>query len=297
MNPLFKSILPIFVFSWLFYSCDKEQEQIPSYLHISKFSFTSDPTTQGLGTYEIVGAKVFVNGKEIGNFEIPCTVPVLAEGTSYIEVYPNIKQNGSYSNQKYFKPYTGFIDTIKLKKGQIDTIQPVTKYRSNVKFLWIEDFEDQAISMIKSGYNNSDDSIVPLPTNTSGVDQPFSGSNYCGYINLVKDTQIIFERSSLFAYSIPNLGTDVYLELDVKSNQALQIGVYTDNNINVIQSPVMVVNSTDNAWKKVYVNLVSETGDLASGSKIRVFFGLYKSIDSNVDQYLMIDNIKLLYVQ
>lgn len=296
MNPLFKTFIFIVFTSWLFVSCDKEQEKIPSYLHISQFTFTSSSSVQGLGTSEIIGAKVFVNGKEMGNFEIPVTLPVLTEGRAYIEIYPNIKENGSYSKQKYFKPYTGYLDTLQLKAGRIDTVRPVSTYRSNTKFVWMEDFEDQAISMIRSGASNTDDSIICLSTTQTGVDQPFSGSKFCGYINLKQDTATIFERSSLFTYELPNLGTDVYVEMDIKTNSYFQVGIYSDDNVNLVQSPVMVVNPTDGAWKKIYVNLVNETGGLSTGTKVRIFFGMYK--DQGVEaQYAMIDNIKLVYVE
>ncbi len=297
MNLLFKSFLPLFVFASLFYSCDKEDEQVPAYLHITKFSFTSKVSDFGLGTSEIISAKVFVNGQEIGNFELPATIPVLSSGKSIIEVFPNVKENGSISNQKYYKPYTSFRDTLFLTPKVIDTIVPTSTYRSNTNLVWMEDFEDQAISMVKSGYNNSKDSIVAIPTNTSGVDQPFTGSDYTGYVNITDDTLVIFERSTVNSFELPNLGTDVYVEMDIKTNVPVQVGIYADNNITVIQSPVLVVNATDGKWKKIYVNLKSETGDLASGTKVRIFLGTYKESGDTVDKHIYIDNLKLLYVQ
>lgn len=297
MNLLFKSFLPLIVVASLLSSCDKEDEPIPSYLHITKFSFTSNPVTQGLGTYDIIGAKVFVNGKEIGNYELPVTIPVLSSGNAIVEVFPNIKENGSISNQKYYKPYQSFLDTVFLEPKLIDTIRPKSTYRSNTNFAWIEDFEDQAVSLQPSGLSNTKDSLVVIPSNTVGVDMPFTGSNYVGFINIQNDSDVIFERSTVSTFVLPNLGTDVYVELDIKTNIVFQIGVYTDDNINIIQAPVLVVNPTDGNWKKIYVNLKSETGDLSTGTKVRLFFGTYKDNGDTVDKYIYLDNLKLVYVQ
>ncbi|MCC6817909.1 MAG: hypothetical protein IT245_03335 [Bacteroidia bacterium] len=297
MSPLFKSFITLCVLAILFTSCDKEQEVTPAYLHLTKFSFSSDPNSQGLGTSEIIGAKVFVNGAEIGNFELPVTIPVLSSGNSIVEVFPNIKENGVSSNQKYYKPYNSYVDTLMLAPGRIDTIRPSSTYRTNCKFEWIEDFEDQAISLIESGLDNTLDSIVVLPTNTPGVDQPFAGSNYCGFISIPEDTSVIFERSTLRTFTVPNLGTSVYVELDIKTNLDVQIGIYSDDNIDIIQSPVMVVYNTKGNWKKIYVNLASETGDLSTNTKIRVFIGTYKENGDTEDKYIYLDNLKLVYLQ
>lgn len=297
MNPLFKSILPLFVVATLFHSCDQEKEPIPSYLHIAKFTVSSNGTTQGLPTNEVVGAKVFVNGAELGNFELPVTIPVLAKGNCKVEVFPNVKENGISSEQKYYKVYQSFLDTLELREGKIDTIQPHTEYRSACTFDWIEDFEDQAVSLTQSGMDNTPDSIKVIPTNTPGVDQPFSGSNYCGLISLTQDSALIFERSTLNPFTVPNLGAAVYVELDIKTNIDVQIGIYSDNNVDIIQSPVMVVYNTNDVWKKIYVNLAPETGDLSAGTKIRVFFGTYKDKTVTGEKHIYLDNLKLVYLQ
>jgi hypothetical protein len=297
MNPLFKSVLSLFVFSILFFSCDREEESIPSYLHIKKFTLTANPSVTGLGTYEITSAKVFVNGFEIGNFELPVTIPVLVEGTAHIELFPNVKENGMSSNQKYYKPYNGFKDTLLLNKGKIDTIQPKTSYRENTHFQWIEDFENQSTSLVQSGKDNTDDTLLIIPTNTVGVDQPFSGSQYCGFVKLGTNTEDkVFERSSLLFYDVPPVGSDYYLEMDIKANQQMQVGIYIDNGTQFIQTPILISNSTNGEWKKIYINLKSETADQPAGTKVSVFFGLYKSADTTEDQVLYIDNIKLLHL-
>ena len=297
MNHLFKSFLILFVFSSFFLSCDQEKEAIPSYLHISKFTLSSNPLTQGLNTSDIISAKVYVNGAEIGTFELPATFPVIASGKAEIIVFPNIKENGSSNSQKYFKPYESFTQTVNLEAGKIDSLKPSITYRSNANFRWMEDFEDQAISIVKSGANNTNDSFYTIPTSAPGVDQPFTGSNYCGFINVTSDSFVVFERSTLSTFNdIPFLGTDVYVELDIKSEINVQVGVYSYNGADYDQAPVLVINPTGGKWKKIYVNLKPQIGDLTSGTPLRLFFGFYKEDNDKTDYKVYLDNLKLVYL-
>lgn len=296
MNHLFKFCPLLFVFA-LFQSCDQEKEEIPSYIHVNKFTLVTG-TSQGMNTSEIISAKVFVNGSEIGNFELPVNVPVKAAGKCIVNIFPNIKENGSINSQLYFKPYEYFIDTIELTRGKIDTVKPLIHYKTGTTFAWLEDFEDQGLHMSKSGTNTTDDSLLVIPTSTPGVDQPFAGpaSKYCGYIHSTWDSLVVFEMSQQTTFSLPGIGADVYVEMDIKTNIGFQVGVYTDDGVNLVQSPVVLVLPTSGKWKKFYVNLKPETGNLDPGTQVRVFFGFIKDegVTDDVDVYL--DNIKLVYV-
>jgi hypothetical protein len=296
MNHLFRSFITIFVFSILLSACDKEKEIVPSYLHISKFTLTAKPLTQGLGTFEIPSAKVFVNGMEIGNFELPVTLPVTTEGLVKIEIFPNVKENGLGNTQKYYKPYNYYSGEITLRKGGIDTIKPAITYKDSAKFRFIEDFENQGTKLEPSG-TNIDDSFMIISTSTPGVDQPFAGSNFCGYLNMKTDSFGVFQRSTIETFSnLPNLGTDIYVELDIKTNINLQVGILVYDGTYWVPIPVMVAFPTNNKWKKFYVNLKPETGDLSAGSLVKIFVGCYKDDNDTEDKYVYIDNIKLLYV-
>ncbi len=297
MNPLFKPFLFFFVFSALFISCDKEKEGIPSYIHLGKFTINTNPGTQGLNTHDIPSAKVFVNGMEIGNFELPATFPVLAEGNCKVEVYPNIRENGSSNSQKYFKPYEAYTIQANLAKRRVDTIRPVSTYRSNTNFKFLEDFEYPGIAFERGGANNSADSLVRIPTSTPGVDQPFSGSSHCGFVKVTSDSFITFQRNSTGSFTLPNLGTDNYVELDLKSNVSVQVGLLVFDNGSWVTVPVMVAFPTNDQWKKIYVNLKTETSDLQASTPLRLFFGFYKDDGDTQDKHVYIDNVKVLYVE
>jgi hypothetical protein len=297
MNHLFRSFILLFVFSALLSSCDKEKEGIPSYLHVTRFTFTTIPLSQGLNTSDISSAKVFVNGMEIGNFELPATFPVLAEGNAKVEIFPNIKENGLSNSQKYYKPYEAYSTQTVLELGKLDTIKPHTTYRSNATIKLVEEFEDPGIAFERSGANNTNDSLIRISTSSTGVDQPFGGSSYCGFVKLTSDSFVTFQRNSTGSFTLPNLGTDNYVELDIKSNINIQVGILVYDDGYWVTVPVMVAFPTNNQWKKIYVNLKTETSDLPAGTPIRLFFGFYKDDGDTEDKFVYIDNIKLVYVE
>ena len=58
-----------------------------------------------------------------------------------------------------------------------------------------------------------------------------------------------------------------------------------------------IIFDTETKWKKAYINLNSETGTLSSNSKIRLFFGIYKSgSDITTAPKVYLDNLKLIYL-
>lgn len=287
--------LLLFFTGLLFLNCNKEIEPIPAYLHVGKFNLTTNSSIQGLNTFEITSAKLFINGKEIGNFMLPANVPIIHSGEATVEIYPNIKENGIVNNQKYYTPYEAYIVKKTLIAGSIDSVFPITTYRENTNFAWMEDFEDQSISLQSFGQNSSKDSLKIIPTSNPGVNIPYSGSNYCGLIKMEKDSMAIFEVSTIQSYLLPNLGTNVYLELDVKSNTSFQIGIYTDDGFSVNQTPILVVLPTNDNWKKVYVNLKIETGSLPANTRTRIFFGAFKNSTTFIPE-IYFDNLKLVYL-
>ena len=85
--------------------------------------------------------------------------------------------------------------------------------------------------------------------------------------------------------------------MDFKSNTNFQVGIFTDDGTIISRNPVFYAFPTNDVWKKIYINLKPETGDLTSITTIRVFFGVYKD-PSNPDlkPLVYVDNLKLVYV-
>ena len=78
----------------------------------------------------------------------------------------------------------------------------------------------------------------------------------------------------------------------------MQFGIYADKQFSVEQIGVFVVSPTGGEWKKIYINLNSETGTLKDSDKIQIFFGIYNDGEKNPGfvPEIYIDNLKLVHL-
>ncbi|MBC7425915.1 MAG: hypothetical protein H7321_05210 [Bacteroidia bacterium] len=276
-------------------SCDRKKELIPSYLHITKFSFTTNFATQGAATSDISDVQVYANSQYMGTYELPVTIPIPLSGLTYLQLVPGIKENGSPNSRIPYVPYITYTDTIILAETRVDTVRPNTTYKPNAFFPLIEDFEDQSVSFAKSGNSNTIDSVKIITVGNPELFMPGVNSKFTGFIEM-NGTNFpeIFEITSLNSYLLPNRGTDVFIELDYKTNTFVQIGIYAEKPTIYEQIPLYVLYPTD-TYKKIYINLKVEVSDFDAGVKSKIFFGIYHN-DVNLQPRVYLDNIKLVYL-
>jgi len=278
--------------------CDKEEEDIPSYIYITKFDFSTVYSNHGAPSSNIEDVVVLVNNKEYGTYTLPALVPINEVGSSDVVLFPVIRENGGSQNRQVYAMYTSSKTNIDLEQKLIDTINPTTTYKSNVKMVWQEDFEDVGSTIQASPNSNSEDSIQRI--DSSSVEAFKSNySKYTGYINMQSiDTQEIFEYRTVNEWNVPNGDNDVFLEVDYKTNINMQFGIYADKQFSVEQIGVFVVSPTGGEWKKIYINLNSETGTLKDSDKIQIFFGIYNDGEKNPGfvPEIYIDNLKLVHL-
>src|SRR5688572_31891479 len=93
------SSLAIFLGGAFFSACEiiNPTEDTPSYLKINKIVLDprkNSTETYGTASNNITDAWVFVNGKLIGTFELPASIPVLESGSAKVEILPGIYGDG-----------------------------------------------------------------------------------------------------------------------------------------------------------------------------------------------------------
>jgi hypothetical protein len=293
---VFTFLLLVFV---SFSGCEKinPDEEIPSYLFIDTFTFTTNYLTEGAASEDIVDVWVFIDSDLMGVYELPATIPVKYEGKHTVKLFPGIKINGISQNRDIYSMYQSYERDVTFTKKETSSLSPYTKYKDNVKFEWIEDFEDQALSIASSGTHSSTDTIVLIDNTNPNLFEPGPNSNFSAYINMDTSTSFeIFEHTSLDKWIVPNNEQDVFLEINYKTNVAVQFGIYATKANSYDQIPVVVVlPSTE--WKKMYINLNTETSILDDNDKIQIFFGMFNDgRDPDFIPEIYLDNMKLLYL-
>ena len=152
-----KCLRYIFLFgiTILLFSCNKFKgsQEIPAYLRIEPWTFTTNYEVEGAATHAITDAWVYIDGNLHGCFELKnhadgnyVLVPILEKGNHKLQIYPGVKLNGIASTRiqyPFYKPYVCHKDLV---EGGIDTIRPYTHYYSIdstlMRFKMKEDFED-----------------------------------------------------------------------------------------------------------------------------------------------------------
>lgn len=272
-------------------SC-KKGAAIPSYIHIDKINLdvpAADKATFGSNSSKISDAWVYVDDIFRGVYELPCTFPLLEEGPHTLTIKGGVKKNGiaaTRSNYPFFKEY---VQNVELLKGQAITVTPVLQYSSTTKAIWLEDFDGPGISFAK-GLQPSDTTLL-ITTNPSEV---FEGT-HSGVARL-NTKQDQFECVSALRYSLPKSNEDVVLELNYRSNNTFQVGVYAYfANGDIKMKPASINIRPTNEWNKIYVWLTPEVSQEVNAVSYVIYINMQK--EEGVDTpTLFIDNVKLLHL-
>jgi hypothetical protein len=280
-------------------SCTDKEEPIPAYLYIPLIELDVPVDgTQGSNAHDILDAWVYVNGQLIGAFEMPATIPILSSGSSRINVFAGVKDNGLTNKRIRYPFYRSFDTDMDLTPGKVDTLIPKIVYNQNAKFSWLEDFEDGSVSLEKSGNFTTVDGLY-ITENPADVYAYNGTSNLrSGAVDIPGGAQI-FENSTIQSYALPRSGQDIYLELNFKCNTEIVIGLYPLTGSVVQGFPLVNLFSTvdefgEMQWKKVYISLVADVNNPAyTGAEFRPFISA--QTNRAEESKLFFDNIKLVH--
>lgn len=270
-----------------FTNCEPKNDEnlVPSYLHIDKIDVTTT-YEQGSPSSNITDAWVYIDDQFIGSFELPATIPILAEGKQNIVVRPGIKLNGISNTRTAYPYYTTIAREVTLVKDSIVNISGNVTYNTEIK--WQENFDLSGM-----GLDTTSKSTVRLvKTGDAALKFPEEDNAFSGMISMTEDSAK-FEVVTVQGYDFPDNGKPVFLEMNYKINHEMVVGVFYKDAGVKIQRPLIILNATDE-WKKVYVNLTVPKYDTPSAYDFEIFFGSQKK-DGTGDALFLIDNLKLVF--
>lgn len=271
-------------------SCEKKNDEnlVPSYLKIDELSLTTN-YEQGTNSAKITDAWVYLDETLIGAFELPATVPILAEGKRNITIRPGIKINGISNTRAVYPFFSDIKREVNLVKTEIAQFpEKQITYNANVTFPWMENFNSGAFTLDTTSKSKAG---IHLTTDQSLI-FPESGNTGSAIIRLTSDSAI-FEVKTNENYEFPSNGGSVFLEMNYKINHPLVIGVFYKTQNFRVQRPLLILNPSDE-WNKVYVNLSVPKYDTPSATEFEIFFGAEKN--ENMDEAIfLLDNLKLVH--
>ena len=294
----------IILFVVVFSSCTKDQfkAEIPSYIHIESIDLETN-SFEGSDSQKLTDAWVTMDGSFLGAFELPCTIPILADGAHDFRVSSGIKANG-ISATRIIYPFFEICDlyikdgdtyqvsnsnVINLLRDSTVVLKATTSYKENVAFLFVEDFED-AGSVVEST-ENSDTSLIR--TNIDSLVFEGYGS---GEIHLDSNNDFFEIMSSEFV-SLNGLYNASMLEMNYRCDHSFKLGVAVKSAktglINLYES--IQINPSEE-WNKIYVHTTYQVNLGNSSDEFGIFIGTVKSPLSETASFYF-DNIKWLHKQ
>lgn len=270
------------VFCLLQTSCDiiNPAEKLPTYVHIDSFKFVNPyPNQTGTGIQNITSAWVFLDGKNVGVFELPADIPVLVSGTQELQISPGIDIQG-FKDYKVQYPFFSFYTyQLEDKPGEVIKLAAETKYVEGLKY-WTEDFESGNQFIHGGG-----DSL----RRTTAADSVLEGGG-SGRISLPAGEFVGSE--SLVEFDIKP-GTKCFLEINYKGTLPFTIGLLAVLPVSGSEPTYLAGVKAKDSWGKFYVDLQPYTTLYPTADK---WYVMIKTVleDGESSGYLLLDNIKVI---
>ncbi len=270
--------------SFTFWGCEGKDEAIPAYINIQKIDLSVNPVIEGTASNKITDAWVYCDGSLVGVYELPCKFPVLKEGSHDIIIKAGIKINGISASRGYYPFFEPIEMRLNLVPGETIDLAPSVSYYPDV-VNYIEAFEDGGITL--EGFGDTDTSIVK----TASPSQIFEGA-YSGIIKLDASHDHV-QIATTNTYDLPKTGTPVFLELNYKTDNPIEVGVVAMTSSESTRDHIMTINA-NTSWNKIYINLTGACSSNQSATNFKIYFEMTKDA-SLTEATVLFDNLKLVY--
>lgn len=296
-----KKYSPSFIFFLLFQavvftSCQELTPPlvIPCYGHVDSISYHFDSLgfRENSSYANITDAWVYLDNNPVGTFQMPCTFPMIASnGVHTITIYPGIIEDGIADMRTKYPYYTYYTVNVTLTQNQIVKFSPSVTYTSFAKFVWTENFET-GISI--SSTNVASDTSMFRNNSPSAFQGNWEGAvildstnptNYKTYYTGYGPTDSLIKNGS----------TQVYLEINYKSNTLFSVGLYetAGGDPYIPVAAIVYVLPSNGIWKKMYISLEETIADNPNGEPFTIYFQMQRPAGDTLS-YLYLDNIKLV---
>ena len=301
MKKILYALLPLIL---LFCAC-KQPNLTPAYIlityddinncvDISNYNEThsSNYDAEQLAAFQqhtFTHVNVYVNGKNLGCWQVPCKIPVLdvsAEDTSTVIILPAFRKTGMTNTIQGYPFFNVLQKKLLLKPGETFRIA------------------DDPLNFIYSPYSecpyletfSNSSSFSPMDTNNTLTFIPtiYDGRSV-GAITLTSDTSFDVMSTPI---TLPARNYFVYLEITYKIDADMNLGLKmsTAQHPNTVH-PLGGMYSTNGEWKTIYFELesVMQQYHYTAGSSTSATIVLEGIGEKNKTTHFYIDNIKVIY--
>jgi len=271
----------------LFFSCNK-QEPIPAYLKIEPFTVNADG---GAAWQKIPDVWLYVNTEFLGAYDLPHTIPVLADGATDIQLFAGIKENGITSTPAPYFMMQQFNQQYTLRPGETTVIKPITAYNfPAVKFAWDLDRTTFDNASALTFDNRDADAVLDYRLTT---DSAFSGRCLIMPVETAHPLMIIASEP----VELPiQADKTTWIELRYLNNVPFVLSLIgsTGTSAETAPIPVFQFKATQNGqWNKIYFNITASLAQAAQ-KKYRLYFRTELPNSQNKG-FVRLDNVRLIH--
>ena len=286
----FKLLLIIFPFILLLAACDliNPPEPIPARIQLNELNIHVDPG-QGTSRHKITEVWTIANNDLIGAFTPPVEIPYITnEEMSNFRFRPGIRNNGILDDAIVYPMLTEYVVDLNTSPGTVSVVNPVIRYRPEVVFSLVSDFE------VQNDFVDDRDTLVESRVVRSSV-EPFEGS-FSGEIILTPEIHFIEVGNAFPLGGIPTNGNPVYLEMHYKSEAEIAIGLLGVPLDGPPASNFFYLLRPSEEWNKIYIELTEQVvlSDLPA-YKI-LFRARFPPSSTQPSVRIQLDNIKVVHI-
>ena len=259
--------------------------EVPAYISISSFDLETDYATEGTDDHKFTDVWVLVGAQDLGAYELPALIPVIANGSEEVHLIPGIKVNGISTTRDIYVFTDDAVSTETFVPGATVEMSPVVNYYSDITFVWLEDFE-LGSTLASLSWSDTDMTVGSITT------LPAMGTQ-SGIIHVDATNDYFIAATNGQQFILP-LGKPVFLELNYTANIIFSIGAIkktVDGDVSI--SPFFNIFPSGE-WNKIYIDLTPYLQSHTDALSFEIYFTC--TYDSTVpDNIVALDNIKLIY--
>lgn len=275
------------------FGCAKEKAGTPAWIEIDSLDLSKVGVTnlEATSSSRFTDAWVYVNSNLVGAFELPARVPILAEGSTNIIIYPGIQVNGLTALRSPYLKINRYEQDWNLVPNETIHINHTYTYDSTVAqtgFRYVENFDDQnsqTFGLSSGAYGLFADTDL----------DPFEGTR-CGLLQHSGAENTITQAENVNWLTLPKGDVGgIYFEMNYKSNTSFTVSLLARPSDGSATQKIGVIgiNPTD-TWKKIYITLSPTVNGFTTGNQFKLAIG-YSRQPSIAIQQVYLDNLQILY--
>lgn len=279
------------LFLMLWSGCDliNPEEQLPSIVEVTGIELETQ-VNEGSSNHKITEVWVFDSTKFLGVYPVQTVIPILTgKASTLFRFYPGIRNNGVLDDAIIYPMYTYHEQRLPTTPGASSVVNPVFRYKNEVQFSLLEDFESQN----EFSVNLDTNVFTALIRSTS---EPFEGA-FSGEVTLTADGNFIEVTHAVSLTDLPTDGTPTYLEFQYQTDVPLEVGLLGIPLNGMSFKNYFYQAKPTETWNMLYLELGQLLKESGLPAYKVLFRAMYPPNSTASELKIKLDNIKVVHLQ